>query len=72
MSDDFRVVGELSAPYWYHYDRSMSRSGYVQPSVMVGAQYDLTRRDALRLLINSERLYDKTQNSVQFGYHRYF
>ena len=72
VNDDFRVVGELSAPYWYHYDRSMSRSGYVQPSVMVGAQYDLTRRDALRLLINSERLYDKTQNSVQFGYHRYF
>lgn len=72
VSDDFRVLGELNVPYWYHHDRAPNRSGYIQPSVMMSAQYDLTRRDAVRLLINSERLYDKTQNSVQLGYHRYF
>lgn len=72
VSDDVRVLGELSVPYWYNHDDSPNRSGYVQPSVVMGVQYDLTRRDALRFVANSERLYDKTQNSVQFGYHRYF
>lgn len=72
VSDDFRVLGEINVPYWYHHDSSPSRSGYIQPSVMMGMQYDLTHQDGVRVLVNSERLYDKTQNTVQLGYHRYF
>lgn len=72
VNEHFRLMGELVVPYWYHHDKADDRSGYVQPSAKIAMQYDITRRDALRLTIEGERLYDKTRQGASVAYQRYF
>lgn len=71
-SDNVRFVGELLLPVWYHHDPSDSRSAYLQPSVSLGMQYDLSRNHALRLTGNIEKVHGDTQERVQLQYLRYF
>ncbi len=72
VSDKLRLMGELAVPVWYHYDKADNRSVYLQPSVSVGMQYDLSRSHALRLTGKVERVNHDTQEQVQLQYLRYF
>ena len=72
VSDKLRLMGELAVPVWYHYDKADNRSAYLQPSVSVGMQYDLSRSHALRLTGKVERVNHDTQEQVQLQYLRYF
>ena len=71
-SDKLRLLGELAVPVWYHYDKADNRSAYLQPSVSVGMQYDLSRSHALRLTGKVEKVNNNTQEQVQLQYLRYF
>lgn len=72
VSENFRVMGELTVPYWYHHDKADDRSGYFQPSAKIAMQYDITRRDAVRVTLDGERLHDKTRQGASVAYQRYF
>lgn len=71
-SERFRLLGELSVPYWYHHDTSADRSGYVQPSVNVGMQYDVSRTHAVRLTGQVQKNHGDTHENVRLELLRYF
>lgn len=68
---NLRVMGELSVPYWYHKD-SAARSGYVQPELSLGAQYDFDRHHALRLKAAAQKNHSQTDHSARLEFFRYF
>lgn len=68
-----RGLVELSVPYYYHADGADGvRSGYFQPSVSVGAQADISRDYAVRLVSKTERLYDSTNTQAMLYLSKYF
>ncbi|WFF38146.1 DUF4105 domain-containing protein [Moraxella nasibovis] len=70
-TDRLRTVGEIAVPYWYHHD-SIGRSGYVQPSVALGMQYDLDRHHALRINGLAQKNHHKHDHSLRIEWLAYF
>lgn len=79
VSDDFRMVGELSLPVWYQGNftnndakNNHAKNSYITPKLMLGMQYDLNQKNAIRLQSAHEWGFSKPINSVNIGYLRYF
>ena len=72
VNDNLRVIGELDLPYWYHYDKANNRSGYLQPSLALGVQYDFNAKNALRFTTNIQKNHDDNQTDVRLHYMKYF
>lgn len=71
QTDRWRVMGELEVPYWYHKD-SVGRSGYVQPILKLGTQYDLSRHHALRMTASTQKNHSQSDHAVKVEMLRYF
>lgn len=72
VNDNLRVIGEFDLPYWYHYDKANNRSGYLQPSLALGVQYDFNAKNALRFTTNIQKNHDDNQTDVRLHYMKYF
>lgn len=75
INNQLRAQAELQLPYWYHgsSDDSNVRGHYWQPISTLGLQYDIDKKQALRINANYEwqdRI-DANQD-VQLSYRRYF
>lgn len=68
---EFRMLGELELPYWYHKD-SIGRESYIQPMMTLGAQYDFGRQQALRATMSIQKNYHQTDNAWRLELLRYF
>ena len=75
INNQLRVQAELQLPYWYHgsSDESNVRGHYWQPISSLGLQYDLDKKQALRINANydwQERV--DANDDIQLSYRRYF
>ena len=75
INNQLRAQAELQLPYWYHgsSDESDVRSHYWQPITTLGLQYDIDRKQALRL----DASYDwqdriDANDDIKLAYMRYF
>ncbi|MDN5801190.1 Lnb N-terminal periplasmic domain-containing protein [Psychrobacter sp. AOP22-C1-22] len=75
INNQLRAQAELQLPYWYHgrSDESNARGHYWQPISTLGLQYDIDKKQALR--INAS--YDwqdrvDANEDIQLSYMRYF
>ena len=75
FNNQLRVQAELQLPYWYHGDSSQAdvKTNYWQPISTVGVQYDIDKKQALRINANYD-LQDrvKENDDIQLSYLRYF
>ncbi|MGA6101871.1 DUF4105 domain-containing protein [Psychrobacter pocilloporae] len=75
INNQLRAQAELQLPYWYHgsSDESNVRGHYWQPISSLGLQYDIDKKQALR--INASYDWQKrvdTNEDIQLSYRRYF
>ncbi|WP_394124841.1 Lnb N-terminal periplasmic domain-containing protein [Psychrobacter nivimaris] len=75
INNQLRAQAELQLPYWYHgnSDESNVRGHYWQPISSLGLQYDLDKKQALRINANyewQERI--DANDDIQLSYRRYF
>ena len=75
INNQLRAQAELQLPYWYHgsSDESNVRGHYWQPISSLGLQYDLDKKQALRIKANyewQERI--DANDDIQLSYRRYF
>ena len=75
INNQLRAQAELQLPYWYHgsSDEPDVRGHYWQPISTVGLQYDIDKKQALRINANydwQERV--DANDDVQLSYRRYF
>lgn len=75
INNQLRAQAELQLPYWYHgsSDESDVRGHYWQPISTLGLQYDIDKKQALRLNANydwQDRV--DANEDVQLSYRRYF
>lgn len=75
INNQLRAQAELQLPYWYHGNSNESdvRGHYWQPISTLGLQYDIDKKQALRLNASydwQDRVAD--HDDVQFSYRRYF
>lgn len=75
INNQLRAQAELQLPYWYHgsSDESNARGHYWQPISTLGLQYDIDKKQALRINANYE-LQDRidAKEDIQLSYRRYF
>ena len=75
INNQLRAQAELQLPYWYHgsSDGSNVRGHYWQPISSLGLQYDIDKKQALRINANYE-WQDRidANDDVQLSYRRYF
>ncbi len=75
INNQLRAQAELQLPYWYHgsSDDSNVRGHYWQPISSLGLQYDIDKKQALRINANYE-WQDRidANDDVQLSYRRYF
>lgn len=75
FNNRLRAEAELQLPYWYHgsSDQVDVKGSYWQPITMIGLQYDIDKRQALRLNTSYE-LQDRVEANDDFNlaYIRYF
>lgn len=75
INNQLRAQAELQLPYWYHgsSDESNSRGHYWQPISTLGLQYDIDKKQALRINANYE-WQDRidAKEDIQLSYRRYF
>ncbi len=75
INNQLRAQAELQLPYWYHgsSDESNARGHYWQPISTLGLQYDIDKKQALRINANYE-WQDRVDvnEDVQLSYRRYF
>ena len=75
INNQLRAQAELQLPYWYHgsSDDSNVRGHYWQPTSSLGLQYDIDKKQALRINANYE-WQDRidANDDVQLSYRRYF
>ena len=75
INNQLRAQAELQLPYWYHgsSDEPDVRGHYWQPISTLGLQYDIDKKQALRLNANYE-WQDRVDanDDVQLSYRRYF
>ncbi|WP_296238076.1 DUF4105 domain-containing protein [Psychrobacter sp. UBA5136] len=75
INNQLRAQAELQLPYWYHgsSDESNARGHYWQPISTLGLQYDIDKKQALRLNANYE-WQDRidAKEDIQLSYRRYF
>ncbi|MEK6219081.1 MAG: DUF4105 domain-containing protein [Psychrobacter sp.] len=75
INNRLRAQAELQLPYWYHgsSDDSNVRGHYWQPSSTLGLQYDIDKKQALRINANYE-WQDRidANDDIQLSYRRYF
>ena len=75
INNRLRAQAELQLPYWYHgsSDDSNVRGHYWQPISSLGLQYDIDKKQALRINANYE-WQDRidANDDVQLSYRRYF
>ncbi len=75
INNQLRAQAELQLPYWYHgsSDESDVRGHYWQPISTLGLQYDIDKKQALRINANydwQDRV--AANDDVQLSYRRYF
>ncbi|MGM8897442.1 Lnb N-terminal periplasmic domain-containing protein [Psychrobacter sp. 1Y4] len=75
INNQLRAQAELQLPYWYHgsSDDSNTRGHYWQPISSLGLQYDIDKKQALRINANydwQDRV--DANDDVQLSYRRYF
>lgn len=75
INNQLRAQAELQLPYWYHgsSDESNARGHYWQPISSLGLQYDIDKKQALRINANyewQERI--DAKEDIQLSYRRYF
>ncbi|WP_298809111.1 DUF4105 domain-containing protein [uncultured Psychrobacter sp.] len=75
INNQLRAQAELQLPYWYHgsSDESNVRGHYWQPVSSLGLQYDIDKKQALRINANyewQERI--DANDDIQLSYRRYF
>ncbi|WP_199507689.1 MULTISPECIES: DUF4105 domain-containing protein [unclassified Psychrobacter] len=75
INNRLRAQAQLQLPYWYHgnSDAAGYRGHYWQPITMLGVQYDIDAKNAIRLEANyewQERI--EKGDDVQLSYRRYF
>ncbi|MGO2997740.1 MAG: Lnb N-terminal periplasmic domain-containing protein [Moraxellaceae bacterium] len=75
INNQLRVQAELQLPYWYHgsSDESNVRGHYWQPISSLGLQYDIDKKQALRINASydwQERV--DANEDIQLSYRRYF
>ena len=75
INNQLRAQAELQLPYWYHgsSDESNVRGHYWQPISTLGLQYDIDKKQALRINANydwQDRV--DANEDVQLSYRRYF
>ena len=75
LNNQLRAQAELQLPYWYHgnSDESDVRGHYWQPVSTLGLQYDIDKKQALRINASydwQDRVAD--HDDVQLSYRRYF
>ena len=75
INNQLRAQAELQLPYWYHgsSDDSNARGHYWQPISTLGLQYDIDKKQALRINANYE-WQDRidAKEDIQLSYRRYF
>ncbi|MDN3452626.1 MULTISPECIES: DUF4105 domain-containing protein [unclassified Psychrobacter] len=75
INNQLRAQAELQLPYWYHgsSDESNVRGHYWQPISTLGLQYDIDKKQALRINANYE-LQERidANEDIQLSYRRYF
>lgn len=75
INNQLRAQAELQLPYWYHgsSDDSNARGHYWQPISSLGLQYDIDKKQALRINANYE-WQDRidANDDIQLSYRRYF
>ena len=75
INNQLRAQAELQLPYWYHgsSDESNARGHYWQPISSLGLQYDIDKKQALRLNASYE-WQDRidAKEDIQLSYRRYF
>ncbi|MGP5178199.1 Lnb N-terminal periplasmic domain-containing protein [Psychrobacter aquimaris] len=75
INNQLRAQAELQLPYWYHgsSDESNVRGHYWQPISSLGLQYDIDKKQALRINANYD-WQDRVDASedIQLSYRRYF
>ncbi|MGP5314034.1 Lnb N-terminal periplasmic domain-containing protein [Psychrobacter faecalis] len=75
INNQLRAQAELQLPYWYHgsSDESNARGHYWQPISTLGLQYDIDKKQALRINANYE-WQDRidAKEDIQLSYRRYF
>ncbi|MGP4120168.1 Lnb N-terminal periplasmic domain-containing protein [Psychrobacter aquimaris] len=75
INNQLRAQAELQLPYWYHgsSDESNVRGHYWQPISSLGLQYDIDKKQALRINANYD-WQDRVDVSedIQLSYRRYF
>ena len=75
INNQLRAQAELQLPYWYHgsSDESNVHGHYWQPISTLGLQYDIDKKQALRINANYEWQERVDSNEdVQLSYRRYF
>lgn len=75
INNQLRAQAELQLPYWYHgsSDESNVRGHYWQPISSLGLQYDIDKKQALRINANydwQDRV--DANEDIQLSYRRYF
>lgn len=75
INNQLRAQAELQLPYWYHGDSSAPyvHGHYWQPITTLGLQYDIDKRQALRLNAShdwQDRI--DANDDIQLSYRRYF
>lgn len=75
LNNQLRAQAQLQLPYWYHgsSDDSNARGHYWQPISSLGLQYDIDKKQAVRINANydwQDRV--KANDDVQLSYRRYF
>ena len=75
INNQLRAQAELQLPYWYHgnSDETNVRGHYWQPISNLGLQYDIDKKQALRINANYE-WQDRidANDDIQLSYRRYF
>ncbi len=75
INNQLRAQAELQLPYWYHgsSDDTNVRGHYWQPVSSLGLQYDIDKKQALRINANYE-WQDRidANDDIQLSYRRYF
>ncbi len=75
INNQLRAQAELQLPYWYHgsSDESNARGHYWQPISTLGLQYDIDKKQALRINANYEwQDCIDAKEDIQLSYRRYF
>jgi hypothetical protein len=75
INNQLRAQAELQLPYWYHgnSDETNVRGHYWQPISSLGLQYDIDKKQALRINANyewQERI--DANDDIRLSYRRYF